>query len=877
LLLARLVARDPAGPSILGDVHEDYVRRARRDGVPAARRWYRREVFSLALHRGIDAVRAPFARNGIVYELSRNPGWFRDVALALRRFRREPVFALLMVLVIGLGVGATTAIYSVLRPLMIAPLPFENPEQLVWIENDGDRSSLSSVTSRTSNLRDFRALGRSFDGLTGYFAFFDQASYAWVGSGPPEQLTGVGVAHDFLDVLGIEPAVGRGFSEVEGRWAGPRAVILSHGLWIRRFAGDPDVVGRSLTLNGEPWEVVGVLPSSFDFASVFKPGVTVDILVPFPIADETDRWGNTLSIIGRLGPGATVASAQADLDGVLTGLAEADPDRWGLTARVSPLRDYVAGGFRPALLLLAAAAGAVVLLVCVNVANVLLARSPKRARDVAVRKALGATRGQIVRQLLIETVTLALAGGALGAVLATAAARMVAATTGIDIPLLQDVRVETSALAVAFLAALGTGIAAGVVPALRVADGAESNTLRGTGRAASQGPGTRGLLEGLVVAEVALACVLLLAGGLFLRSFQAVLDVDLGFDPENAVTWRLNPGADFQSLTETTAFYQEVTRRVAELPGVEAVGLVDALPLGKNRNWGFRVEGAPETDEPLGLFPHLVDAGYREAMGIGLVAGRDLSIDDTPETAPVVLINRSAAEQLFPGESALGRRIFTGGGDVPREIVGVVEDVRHVSPEAPSGIQVYFPTSQLWDFGTLDLVVRSDRATAELAPVVSGLLAEIDPAMPTRDFTTLGELVSRSVSPRRFTLRILTAFGGVALLLAALGIYGVLSHSVSERRREIAIRMAMGATASEVRRAVVGRTLLLAAAGLVVGLLVGVPGSRALESLLFGVSPLDPVTLASLSVLLLAVATGSGAIPAVRAARVDSLKALRAE
>ncbi len=875
--LARLVARDPAGPAILGDLHEDFVARCRSRGVAGARWWYRREVAALTLDRGIHAALAPFRRNGTVHDLIRHPGWTRDVALALRRFRREPAFALLMIVVIGLGVGATTAVYSVLRPLLLAPLPFEAPDQLVWIENDGNRASLSSVTSRASNLRDFRESTRSFDGLTGYFAFFEQASYALQGDGRPQELTGVGVAHDFLDVLGVEPAVGRSFSVAEGAWEGPRAVILSHGLWVERFAADAGVVGRSLTLNGEAWEVVGVLPASFDFSSVFKPGVTVDMLVPFPISDETDRWGNTLSIVGRLRPGVSIEQARADVESVLGGLREAQPERWGLEARLSPLRDYVAGPFRSTLLLLAAAAGAVILLVCVNVANVFLARSPRRARDVAVRKALGATRGRIVRQLLVESVVLALAGGAVGLGIAVLAARGVAATNGVDIPLLRDVRVEGTALAVAFLAALITGVAVGLVPALRVADGAESSTMRAAGRGASQGRGTRGLLEGLVVAEVALACVLLLAGGLFLRSFRAVLEVDLGYEPEGAVSWKLNPGIPFESRAEMADFYRQLTAEVADLPGAAEVGLIDALPLGKNRNWGFRVVGAPETEEPRGLFPHLVDPGYRAAMGIPLLDGRDLSWDDTGETAPVVLINQSAAETLFGSESALGRQLNSGGSEEPWTIVGVVADVRHVSPEAPSGIQVYFPIAQLWGFETLDLVVRSERNLADLAPAVSATLAELDPSMPTRTYTPLTASVAHSVSPRRFTLRILSAFGLVALTLAGLGIYGVLSHSVAERRREIAIRMAMGATGAEVRRSLVGRTLVLALAGLAVGLAVGLPGTRVVESLLFGVTPADPLTLSGLSALLLAVAAASGAIPAIRASRTDSMKVLRNE
>ncbi|MEK9500987.1 ADOP family duplicated permease [Gemmatimonadota bacterium DH-20] len=872
-LLERLVAGDPAGPSILGDLHEDFVRVARRRGGFAARWWYRREVVALALDRGAAASSSLLRRNGPVHDMLFRPGWMQDARVGLRRFRREPGFALLLVLVIGLGVGATTAVYSVLRPLLIAPLPFEHPERLVWVENDGDRGSLSSVTSRTSNLRDFRASSRSFDGVTGYFAFFEQSSYALSGDGPPEELVGVGVADDFLDVLGVTPALGRDFTPEEGAWNGPPAVMLTHRLFTNRFEADPDIVGRTITLNGRGWEVVGVLPPSFDFSSVFKPGVPVDILVPFAISDETDRWGNTLSIVGRLRDDASVESAQADLDALLSGIAEAQPDRWGLAARVSPLRDYVSGAFRPVLFLLAGAAGTVILLVCVNVANVLLARSPRRSREIAVRRALGATRGQVVRQQLVESVMLATAGGGVGVLIATLVSRGVARTSGVDIPLLSSVQVEGSALVIALMSALVTGVAVGILPALRAADGSESGTLRSGGRGSSHGKGTRGLLEGLVVAEVAIACVLLLAGGLFLRSFQQVLEVDLGFEPEGALAWTLNPGGAFESVTEEADFYREVSRQLSDLPGVESVGLIDALPLGKNRSWMVRADHQLPSDPPSEIFPHLADPGYRAAMRIPLVEGRDLAWTDTDETDPVVLLNESASAALFPGESAVGRDVMLGPN--AWRVVGVVADVRHVGPERPAGLQVYFPITQLWDYGTLDLVVRSDRAAAEVADAVSATLSGLDASMPTRQVTPLPASVDRIVSPRRFALRILSAFGVVALVLVALGIYGVLSHSVSERRKEIAIRMAVGATAESVRRSLVLRTAVLALAGLVIGLAVGLVGTRTVESLLFGVAPTDPLTLVGLTGLLLGVSLLSGTVPAVRASRTNSARVLK--
>jgi putative ABC transport system permease protein len=410
-LLRRALRRDPACGAILGDLHEDFVALSRRVGARAARRWYWREAVLLSLSgSGHALLGLPRKGMGVMRDMLRPRGLGHDLAMAARTLGRSPGTFVLLALVIALGVGATTTVYSVLRPLLLAPLPFGDASTLVWLENVGNGESLSAVTSRSGNLRDFRLHARSFDGLTGYNAFFDQSAYTLLAGGTAEQLMGAGVAHDFLDVLGVAPAVGRGFRVEEGVPGGPHAVVLAHGYWRRRFAGDPGVVGTTLTIDGVPRAVVGVLPATFDFSSVFTPGVPVDFLLPFPVGEPTDGQGNTMFIIGRLRPGVTVVAAQAELDGIVAALQAEQPERWGLGARLSPLRAHIAGPYRPALLLLAAAAGAVMLIVCFNVANVLLARSPSRGREVAVRKALGATRGRIVRQLVLESLLLSLAG-----------------------------------------------------------------------------------------------------------------------------------------------------------------------------------------------------------------------------------------------------------------------------------------------------------------------------------------------------------------------------------------------------------------------------------------------------------------------------------
>lgn len=876
-MLARALGADPAVASILGDLREDYARIHGARGQGAARRWYWREALLLSCGR---LIRGAYPSTDGASPMFASPtALFQDAAYALRTLRRSPGFAAFTAVVIGLGVGAATSVFSVLRPLMLAPLPFEDPEALVWIEHAADpgATSLSAVTSRSGNLRDFRERSRSFDGLTGYNAFFNQGTYTLTGAGEPEQLMGAEVAHDFLDVLGIRPAVGRSFTEAEGAWGGPGAVVLTHGSWVRRFAADPAVVGRSVSLDGEPHEVVGVLPPTFDFTSVFTPSVEVDFLVPFPVGAETDRWGNTMFMIGRLRPGVSPQAAQQELDAIVAALQEAQPDRWGLSARVSTLRDHVAGPFRSALMLLAFAAGGVLLIVCVNVSNLLLARAPARAREVAVRKALGAPRARLVRQLLLETVLLSLGGAVLGAGLAAVVTRWVSGTAAVAIPLLDRVAVDGLALAFGGGVALLAGLAVAAIPALQVAEGSEASVLRASGRGHSGSRGANRMREGLVVAEVTLACVLLAVTGLMLRSFQAVLDVDLGFQPENAVAWQLDPSLDFETPAEMGAFYRRITDAVSALPGVEGAGLVDASPMGRNRTWGFRIVGQPpEEDLDDGLFPHIVDAGYLDVMGIRVVEGRGLTVDDTRASAPVVLVNETAARRAFDGR-AVGRFVRTGGRDVDWEIVGVVEDTRHLTPETGSGIQFYFPFEQMWDFGTLDLVVRSSLPVASVAAQVREVLSAVDPAMPNREFWTLDEAVAQTVSARRFTLGILGAFAATALLLAGLGIYGVLAYSVSERRAEIGIRMALGASTGEVIRQVMVRTLTLAGMGVAVGLIASLGASDVVAGLLFGVAPTDPVTLGGIALVLLGVAALAGAVPAVRAANNDGVRALRAE
>ena len=800
------------------------------------------------------------------------------VRLALRRMRRETGFVVFATLIIALGVAATTAVFSVMSPLMLRPLPFRDPERLAWVAN-APSGGMSAVTSRTSNLRDYRTMTRSFEAITGYFAFFEYESFNLVGAGAPERLVGVGVAQDFLPVLGVRPLLGRNFTAEESVWNGRPAAILTHGFWTRRFAADRGIVGRAITLNGVPTTVVGVLPPTFDFASTFAPASRVDFLRPFPISDETDRWGNTLAIIGRLRPGVTAQAAQAELDLVNAQLRRADPARWGLNATVSRLRDQIAGGHRAAMLLLAAGAGLVLLVACANLSNLLLARGQQRGQEMAVRSALGASRQRLLGQLMAESVLLALGGGVVGVALAVAITRWVASTSALRIPLLATAAVDGAAVAFTLVVTLLTGLVVGAVPALQGSRGGEATALRegGAARGASQGTRRVAMREGLVVAEVAVACLLLVGGGLLLRSFVRVLDVDLGFRSDGAVAWQLDTAREFANDTARAAFFADVVARVAAVPGVDGVGLTDTPPLGRNRSWGIGAEGVTyDAQHPApNAFPRVIDHNYLRVMGIPLVAGRYFTADDDADAPRALILNRAAAAELFPGRDAVGRNVRVVG-DRPWRVVGVVGDVRHQSLEEEGSPEIYLPYPQFADDMTLTLVVRSPLPLGTLARGVSAALRSADPAMPADDFQPLDAVVDRAVSPRRFVLLVLGAFAGTALLLAALGIYAVLSYTVGQRAREIGIRMALGESAAAVRRRVVGRTLALAGAGVAIGAALSLVASRLIRSLLFDVAPTDVPTFLGTAALLLLVAALAGYLPARRASGTDPVDALRA-
>jgi predicted permease len=804
--------------------------------------------------------------------------FLQDLHYAIRTLRRDIGFFLAAVCITGLGIGASSTIFSVVNALLIRPLLFRDPSSLVWVANHlggGDAAGLSGQTIQVNHFLDLRNSNHSLSDLAAYFAFYGVGDSKLTGKGEPERLTGVPVSQNFFPLLGVQPQLGRLFNADECKWNGPKAVLLSQGLWKRRFASDPSIVGRPLTLDDQPVTVVGVLPASFDFGTVFAPGSRVDLYFPFPLTEETNRWGNTLAIVGRLKPGVSLPTAQAEFSVIADQIRREHPERNALSPHVTSLPAYVSGRLRPALLLLAAAVGVVMLIVCANLSNLLLARGAARQKEIAIRAALGAGKARLVRQILTESVLLSCCGAALGLLLAFAGTRVLAHLNTVSIPLLENVRIDASALAFTLLIALLTGLLFGLVPALQVPSVALHNALKDANRGSSQAQVHAWIRSTLVVSEIALACVLLAAAGLLIRSFLRVLDVDLGFRPERAAALRIDPNATYSTQAQRNSYFTEALHRVLDLPGIEAVGLSDALPLGRNRSWGIGAKGQVyKRGEYPDAFVRIVSDGYFHAMGIPLRAGRDFSERDAPGSLPVIVINQTLARVLWPDQDPLGQIVQV---DVDRTVVGIVGDVRHLALEQGSGSEFYLPIRQTQDYSSVDLVVRTALPPHELASRVRDALKPLDPNLPTVGFRTLQQLVDKAASPRRFVVVLLGGFASFALILASLGIYALISYSVSQRNQEIGIRMALGASPAMVRRLILGETLRLAGVGVAIGLGAALVSTRLAASLLYGVTPTDPLTFGVMVVTLGAVAATAGYLPAIRAARIEPMSLLRAE
>jgi predicted permease len=796
-----------------------------------------------------------------------------DLRFAFRQLARSPGFTFVAIATLALGIGACTAMFSIVNAVLLKPLPFRDPERLVWIENIGGEG-LSARTSRVDTFNGWREQNHSFEALAAYFAFFDYGRLTLTGSGNPERLRGVGVSDNFIPTLGIPLLHGRNFTAEECKFNGPGAVILSHRFWQRHFAGNPGVVGTTITLNNNPSTIVGILPASFDFASVFSPGNEIELITPFPLTPETANYGNTVFGIGRLRPGVGIEQAQSELSVINARLHQTTlKDKGTFGAVVRPLGDALRGKFRSAFYVLAGAVACVLAIACVNLSNLLLARINVRRQEFAVRIALGARPRHLVQQTLTESLLLAFGGSVVGIPLAMWATGLLARMQTFGVPLLGGASVDPVALAVTIGLTLLAGIACGVLPALHLTGSQRNQGLQNATHQRTAGRSTTLARDTLIVAEVALACMLLVGAGLLLRSFDALLQVNLGFQPRHAMAWRVDPPRNFKSFVEFNSYAGGLVRSVSALPGVESVGLSDTLPLGRNRSWGAPAAGV---HYQVGQFPladpRIVDSKYLQTMQIPLVEGRYFDARDTSDGPKVIIINASLAHELWPNGSAIGQKMALNGEST---VIGVVGNVRNGSLERNGGNEMYLNFTQSGDWSAIEMVVRSPRPADSLVPEVRAALTAYDPSMPNGEYYELEHLIDDAVAPRRLITQLLGLFSGLALTLAALGLYGVIAYSVVQRTQEIGIRMAIGAQRGDVLRLVLFGGLKLIAIGVVIGIAGALGLTRVLQGLLFGVTGHDPLVFIANAALLVAVGSAACVLPALRATRVDPIKALR--
>lgn len=799
----------------------------------------------------------------------------QDLRYAVRTCRRNRGFTVIAVLILALGIGANIAVFSVVNTLMLRPLPFPDPQQLTWLAVGRGEGGLSAVTYTVSAYEEFQRHNQSFQQITCYNPFLGNSETKLIGRGEPQPVAGLMIAENFFQTLGVQPALGRLFLPEECQKGGRPAVILGHAFWQRQFGGDPGMVGQAITLGNTEVTVVGVLPASFDFGSVFSPGVKMDFYMPAPLDDMRD-WGNTLAVIGRLKPGVTLADAQAEANVLFPQLRAAHPE-WFMdySSTFTELKDYVSGKLRRALVVLWCAVGLIFLIICVNLSNLMLARTAARSKEFALRSALGASRGRIVRQLLTESVLLSLVGGVFGLGLGFAMTFYISHQGSLALPLLDHVRVDGTGLAWAGLIAMTAALLFGLVPGLKISPTNLQEALKDSGHGLSEGGKRTRLRSMLVISEMALACVLLVGAGLLLRSFLRVLDVDLGFEPSRAAVIKVDYD-DGGSRERRAAILQDMLAQVGALPGVEAAGITDMLPLDRNRSWGLAAKGRAYTREEAenaSAFIRIVTPGYIKAMGVRLVAGRDFTWDDKQGSERVIIINEAAARRHWPGEDPIGRMAY-GVGRGETRVIGVISDVRQGSLEETTGPEVYAPVTQNDPEGA-ELVVRSSLPAEVIAASVASTVRVRGPNQLAAEFRPVQQLVDHAISPRRFFVLLVGAFAALGLVLAALGIYGVISYSVTSRTQEIGIRMALGATPGRVQFSVIAKTLRLALVGVVLGTLGSFVAAKWIAALLFGTVPGDPATFAGTILLLIAVAFAAGYIPARRASRIDPMVALR--
>jgi putative ABC transport system permease protein len=804
--------------------------------------------------------------------------FWNDLRYAVRLQRKNPGFTIVAVIALALGIGANTAIFSVVNTVLLKPLPYKDPERLVLVWEENSKQGYPTDTPTAANFIDWRNQNQVFEEM----AAFTPTSLNLTGSGEPERLIGRRVSASLFPLLGVEPQLGRVFTAEEDQPNSERVVLLSYRLWQRRFGGDAGVVGKTLTLDGRSYTVVGVMPSRFQFPTVYD-----DVWVPiaFSAPEAADRGSHFLEVLARLKPGVTLTQAQADMSTIATRLQQQYPEtNTGLGAVITQLHEHLVGDIKPALLILLGAVGMVLLIACANVANLLLARAAVRQKEIAVRVALGARRERLIRQFLTESVLLSTFGGLVGLAIAYGGLAILTSFIPDNISQGRTVSIDYKVLGFTLLVSVATGLIFGFAPAIQSVRFNQNETLKEGGRDAATGSSGKRLRGLLVVAEVAISLVLLIGAGLLINSFLRVRNIDPGFRTENLLTMKIVlPPTKYATLESKSAFYTDLINRVQSLPGVRSAAVITNLPLyAQGNSIGVGIEGkpAPPPGQELIVITRIISPRYFDTMSIPLLKGRQLTDQDTDKTPNVIVISETMARRFWPGEEAVGKRVSLGPINKPEDwfnVIGVVKDVRQYGLTAELEPQMYLTYRQTDFFEPRDLVVKTDVDPVSLSSAVRKTVWEIDKDQPVSNIRTMEEILGDSIARERFSMLLLAIFASVALVLAAVGIYGVMSYSVAQRTHEIGIRMALGAQTSAVLRLAVGYGFKLVIAGIAIGLIAALALTRVMSTLLFGVTATDPMTFTLISLLLIAVAAVASYIPARRATRVNPIIALRYE
>ena len=811
----------------------------------------------------------------------------QDLSYATRMLVKRPGFTAVAVITLALGIGANTVIFSVVNSILLRELPYKDPQQLTliwtkWPQIEG----APDLPVTAPDFNDWRTQNQTFEDL----AAFRSQTFNLTGEGEPELVIGVRASASLFPLLGIAPSLGRTFVPADDDLGAERVVVLSHGFWQRRFASDPDIVNRRITFNGESYTVVGVMPEGFQFPSKdglpagFQFPKSVDFYVPmaFTVAEAGDRGRQYLAVIGRRKADVSPEQAQADMDSVAQQIAErlsASNRNFGVT--LIALKQQIVGRVRTTLLVLLGAVGFVLMIACSNVANLFLTRAAGRQKEIALRVALGASRTRLTMQLLTESVLLALVGGTVGTLLALWGIRLLIAVSPANLPRSEAISLDARVLGFTLLITVLTGIVFGLVPALRSSKLSRAGLLReGAG---TPSVGNSRLRQILIVSEVAIALVLLIGAGLMIRSFIRLVNENPGLDPEGVLTVEVSLPRSRYAGPQQAEIFQQIIERLRSTPGVQAAAATYPLPLsGAEEGAGFIIEGRPRPapGEVISAGPRWVSSDYFKAIGISLLEGRAISDTDSATSPRVLIVNEAFVRRFFPEEEPLGRRVAfertSDGGPNWREIVGVVSDVRHSALDSNPKPEMYFPFSQR-PSPFMTLVVRTSGDPMQMVAAVRSQVRAIDEAQPISNIRTMEQLLDNSISQRRFNMLVITLFGGASLALAAVGIYGVMAYSVSQRTREIGIRMALGARASAVLKLIIAQGMMLVSIGTAIGLIASFALTRVLATLLYGVSTTDPVTFLVISLLLICVAFLACYIPARRATRVEPMIALRDE